>query len=57
LKDKLLQDDVYEDILEGLVNVLAANPNLEETKEDIIAIFYPWIFRMTEFAKLIEKKV
>lgn len=57
LKDKLLQDDVYEEILEGLVNVLVANTNLDETKEDMIEIFYPWIYRMTEFSKLIEKKV
>jgi len=57
LNPKLLQDEVYEDILEGLVSVLASNTNFDETKEDVIAILYPWIFKMTEFAKLLEKKV
>ena len=57
MKDKLLTDEVYEDILEGLVYVLASNTNFEETQSDMITIYYPWIFKVTEMAKLVENKV
>jgi len=57
LKDKLLSDEIYENILEGFVYVLASNTNFEETKADLVAIYYPWIFQMTEARKLIEAKV
>ena len=57
MKDKLLTDEVYEDILEGLVYVLASNTIFEETQTDMITIYYPLIFKMTEMAKLVENKV
>ena len=57
LKDKLLSDDIYENILEGFVFVLASNTNFEETKSDLVAIYYPWIIQMTEAKNLIEAKV
>ena len=57
LKEKLLSDDIYENILEGFVYVLASNTNFEETKSDLVSIYYPWILQMTEARKLIEAKV
>lgn len=52
----MLTDSVYEDILEGLVIVLASNDDFEKTKADLVRIYYPWILRMTETRKLVEEK-
>jgi hypothetical protein len=36
---------------------LTSNTNFEETKSDLVAMYYPWILQMTEARKLIESSV
>lgn len=38
--------------MEGFVYVLASNENFEETKSDIVAIYYPWIKHMNDAVEL-----
>ncbi len=57
IKDNLLEEDYYNEVLEGILDIVCSGENVNEVKEGINILLEPWLRELNTYKTMISKNV